>query len=196
VELRRVDNDHDGADANGATEADHSADPLLLIVDREARRCQDVGDLVTTVGSAGDIICLGDSLEDDEVVHLLRNNPLDHIISDPSSLDESELVVTSVKLLSGDIFGLEKYLAWGAKVHEAPVRSYEDKRSSLLTIADYAKDVGARRQVIAKIESVTDELLMNALYDAPAVSRGETPCVPSPGGTFIAWTSGMPSTST
>ena len=118
------------------------------------------------------MIILGDSLEDDQLVSLLRNQPLDHVISDTSTPDETELVVTSVKLLSGDIFGLEKYLAWGAKVHEVEVATYEEKRVSLLTVADHAKEVGARRPVIARIESVTDELLMNALYDAPAIRKG------------------------
>jgi hypothetical protein len=60
-------------------------------------------------------------------------------------------------------------------VRERQVMSYDDKRDSLLEIADYAKDMGARRQTVARIESVTDELLMNALYDAPAIRYGVRP---------------------
>jgi len=155
----------------------------LVVVDQNARRAPAFADLIdrTCAGdeSAGAVIVLGESLEDDELVALLKRAPLDHVISDADSPDETELVVTSVKLITGDIFGLEKYLSWGVKVHELEIDSYEQKRSALLTASEHARQVGARRQVIAKIESVCDELLMNAMYDAPAVSRGEEPQVPS-----------------
>jgi hypothetical protein len=162
--------------ARGTSE--HELPPRIFVVDQDARKELDVPGLVELTDLDAEIICVGDSLEDDEVVSLLRNNPLDHVISDAGQGDEDELVVTSVKLLSGDIFGLEKYLAWGVKIHEARIDSYEGKRTALRTIAEHAKQVGARRQAIARIESVTDELLMNAMYDAPAVSRGEAPRVP------------------
>ncbi len=161
---------------------EHEVPPHILVVDGPSREALQPPELMQRAGDHGDIICLGGSLEDDAVVDLLRNFPFDHLISDVgkgAGGDDDELVVTSVKLLTGDIFGLEKYLAWGVKVREIAVHSYEEKRVGLMTIAEHAKDVGARRQVIAKIESVTDELLMNAMYDAPAVSRGETPRVPT-----------------
>jgi hypothetical protein len=98
---------------------------------------------------------------------------VNHLIGDAEEPDDDELVVTSVKLLSGDIFGLEKYLSWGVKVADHEVRGYEDKREAMAKVTAYAKEVGARRPVISKIESVVDELLMNALYDAPAAATGE-----------------------
>lgn len=155
---------------------DHLSEELangaaLIIIDQDCRRSSDPG-VIQMVSEGGRIIILGDSLEDDEVVSLIRNLPMNHLISEFQNPDELELVVTSVKLLSGDIFGLHKYLSWGTEIREASVRSYEEKRANLQEIAEHAKAVGARRQVIARIESVADELLMNALYDAPAVSRG------------------------
>lgn len=157
---------------------DGDGPPGLVVIDADVRRSIGMPTIVDKVGSEGNLIMLGESLEDSDVVDIVRNNPLDHVITDAAA-DESEMVVTSVKLLSGDIFGLEKYLSWGVKVYDLSIASYEEKRISLLTVAEHAKTVGARRQVIAKIESVTDELLMNAMYDAPAVSRGEAPVVPT-----------------
>jgi hypothetical protein len=147
----------------------------ILFIDQETRRSVPAPEMARIIAEAGKIIVLGASLEDDEVVALLRHQPLDHVISDGDAPDEIELVVTSSKLLSGDIFGLEKYLSWGAKVYETEVQTYEEKRVALLAVTDYARELGARRQVIAKIESVTDELLMNAMYDAPAIRRGVSP---------------------
>jgi hypothetical protein len=148
----------------------------ILFIDRECRRAAGMPALRQIIGENGKVIILGDSIEDDDVVMMLRHALMDHVISDAGdTTDDAELVVTSVKLLSGDIFGLEKYLSWGVKVHQLEIRDYEQKREALMNVAQQAKDLGARRPVIAKIESVTDELLMNALYDAPAIRNGVSP---------------------
>ncbi|MEM9489479.1 MAG: hypothetical protein AAGC55_10060 [Myxococcota bacterium] len=149
----------------------HADGAALIFMDQDSRRQSDP-QLIQMVGQHVKFVIMGDSIEDDEVVSLLRDMPMDHLISDLNNPDECELVVTSVKLLSGDIFGLQKYLAWGAELHQATISSYEEKRVALLEVGRHAEMVGARRQVRAKIESVADELLMNALYDAPAVRGG------------------------
>jgi hypothetical protein len=152
-----------------------ACDAAIVFIDRACRRTTPMPQLLQILGDRRALIVLGDSLEDAEVVSILRNTRLNHVITDSDQPDEVELVVTSAKLLSGDIFGLEKYLAWGAKVHEIAINTYEEKRVALLTVAQHAKQLGARRHSIQKIESVTDELLMNALYDAPAVREGAAP---------------------
>ena len=150
---------------------EHADGAALIVIDGDCRRSSDP-EVIEVVGEGGKIIILGDSLEDDEVVALIRDLPMNHLISEVQNPDESELLVTSVKLLSRDIFGVQKYLAWGTNISESTIRTYDEKRLALLEVANHAKAVGARRQVIAKIESVADELLMNALYDAPAVRKG------------------------
>ena len=155
-----------------AIDVGHAKTAALIIIDRACRQAASIPQLMQVIGNGSKLIIMGESIEDDELVSLLRDHPMDHVISDSLEMDEGELVVTSCKLLSGDIFGLEKYLSWGVKIHEQTIQTYEEKRQALLTISEHAKQVGARRQVIAKIESVTDELLMNALYDAPAVRSG------------------------
>jgi hypothetical protein len=146
--------------------------PDLLVLDRDARRDLDLQRLGEQFGESTKIVVLGESLDDASTVSLLRQHSLDHLIADSEDPDDAELVITTVKLLRNDIFGLEKYLAWGVMVHERDIAGYTDKRAVLLEVAEYAKEAGARRQTIARIESVADELLMNALYDAPAVRYG------------------------
>lgn len=158
--------DGDVGDVAGAT---------LFFIDGDVRRALESNNLMQIIGEGSSLVILGDSIEDDDVVAALRNRALDHLISDGETPDEIELVVTSVKLLSGDIFGLEKYLAWGSKIRELEVSNYEEKREALLAVATQARELGARRPVIGKIESVVDELLMNALYDAPAIRNGVSP---------------------
>jgi len=146
--------------------------PDLLVLDKDAHKDLDVKSLGEQFGESTKIVVLGESLDDASTVSLLRQNSLDHLIADADDPDDAELVITTVKLLRNDIFGLEKYLAWGVMVHEQDIAGYSDKREVLVEIAEYAKEAGARRQAVARIESVADELLMNALYDAPAVRYG------------------------
>ena len=148
--------------------------PDLVVLDAESRKTCDPEGL-SARWSTTKVVVLGESLEEDAVVRMLRNQPFNHVISDQVDPDELELVVTSVKALRGDIFGLEKYLAWGVLVQERHVTGYDEKRDALYELGDYAKDMGARRQTVARIESVADEMLMNAMYDAPALRYGVAP---------------------
>jgi len=157
---------------NEDNNCDEAASADLLVIDEEQSDPKGLPDRLQLVAEHGHLVLLGRSLDDDSLIALMRGR-LDHAISDASPADETDLIVTAAKLLGGDIFGLEKYLAWGANIHELDIRSYEEKRIALLTITAFAKRAGARRPLVARIESAADELLMNAMYNAPAMSRGE-----------------------
>lgn len=143
----------------------------LILIDRGCQALAQDRMLLEALRNDGKVIFLGESLADDNVIDLLRGANLDHLIGDASA-PSSELLVTSVKLLSGDLFGLEKYLSWGVTVHEHAVSTYAEKRDALGSVAGHARGIGGRRSVVTRIESVADELLMNALYDAPAARDG------------------------
>lgn len=142
--------------------------PALVFVDSEARRGIDVARLGDTA-----VVVIGESLDDAGVVELLRRTA-QHLIAD-EQVDEAELVATSVKVLTGDLFGIEKYLAWGARIEDHVVDGYDAKRGAVELVGEFAREAGARRTLIGRIESVVDELLMNALYDAPELDRTGLP---------------------
>jgi hypothetical protein len=145
--------------------------PDMVVLDARSRRDVD-WDRLSAWGAK--VVVVADSLERDDILALLHGAGIDHLMA---GLDDAEedLVVTSGKVAKKDIFGLEKYLAWGAAIVDREVRSYEEKRDVLLELAAFAEGIGVRRQVVARIEAVADELLMNALYDAPALRYGVEP---------------------
>ncbi len=83
------------------------------------------------------------------------------------------ITTTINKLANRDIFGFEKYLAWGVDVNEAVITSSENRYDLLETMeADFRK-LGLRRTIITKCATVAEELLLNAIYDAPHDADGK-----------------------
>ena len=77
----------------------------------------------------------------------------------------------SEKLVSKDLFGLEKYLAPGTAVGDREVHDEPPSAPRSPEICSWAEGAGARRPLIHRIASVADELLMNAMIDAPRESQ-------------------------
>jgi hypothetical protein len=105
-----------------------------------------------------------------ELTDYLKDHRVNHVI-DGEELDRG-VFVTAQKLLTGDIFGIEKYLPEGTPVHYVRLRDFEGRGKALYTVLAYAEEAKMRRQVRSAIGSVCEELLMNALYDAPVDENG------------------------
>ena len=80
--------------------------------------------------------------------------------------------VTAQKLLTGVIFAIEEYLRAGTPVEYAGIRDFEGRGRAIQTVQDFAEASKMRRQVRSAIGQVCEELLMNALYDAPVDEAG------------------------
>lgn len=106
-----------------------------------------------------------------ELTRYLHDERVNHVIVG-DELDRG-VFVTAQKLLTGDIFGIEKYLPEGTPVHYARLRDFDGRGKAIQTILDFAEESKMRRQVRGAIGSVCEELLMNALYDAPVDAEGK-----------------------
>ncbi len=118
---------------------------------------------------------------------LLRDHRTNHVLVgdlDASSEADMALQVTAQKLLTGDIFGIEKYLPDGTPVNYFRMRDFQGRSTAIDTVLKFAEEHGIRRQVRAAIGQVCEELLMNALYDAPVDERSTArPTAPASGST-------------
>jgi hypothetical protein len=88
-------------------------------------------------------------------------------------LTPATLSATATRLLYGDVFGLEKMMPWGVKIYSTLVGDYQEKSVVISAVSDFATAIGVRRKYRESIEQVLDELLMNALYDAPVDAAGK-----------------------
>ncbi|MCX6123167.1 MAG: hypothetical protein NTV34_00205, partial [Proteobacteria bacterium] len=82
------------------------------------------------------------------------------------------MLTTVTKLVSGDIFGIEKFLSWGAEVQSRTVVSSTLRHDHEEEVHDYFFKLGASKVLLARISAVTEELLSNAIYDAPHDKSG------------------------
>ncbi|MGE0870537.1 MAG: hypothetical protein AB7P03_18375 [Kofleriaceae bacterium] len=117
---------------------------------------------VTIVTPSAALADLTRYLHDDRINHVVVGEELD-----------TGVFVIAQKLLTGDIFGIEKYLPPGTPVHYLRLRDFEGRDRAIQTVLDFAEQAKMRKQVRSAIGQVSEELLMNALYDAPVDAQGK-----------------------
>ncbi len=107
-----------------------------------------------------------------EIIDGLLAGGWTHVIAHPMPILADELVAAVQKLIRGDVFGLEKYMTWGAEC-----RSYtlEDTRDREAVVNQLAKDivaVGLPDRISSLVSVIADELIANAAYGAPVDPAG------------------------
>jgi hypothetical protein len=142
--------------ADGLPITDGQDDLAVVVVDRATRQvsAEELRAMVVPV------VVVGDDLDDDGLITLMLEAPVSHHVEDPH---DRTLGVTSEKLATGDVFGLEKYLSPGVTVKERVLRAESERRHAVDEVCAWAESIGARRSVLHRMTNVIDELLMNAL---------------------------------
>jgi hypothetical protein len=103
-----------------------------------------------------------------ELITILARHPQDRTFT------VKNIATTIRKLSSGDIFGMEKYLNWGTAVTEHVVKGSAERAGLIEQFETYLESVGVRGPLKRKCGKVAEELLMNAIYDAPHDDQGKS----------------------
>ena len=86
--------------------------------------------------------------------------------------DVGALRALATRVQHGEIFGLGRLLAPGTATQEILLADATDKRACAKQVLDLANRLKVPRRLHAHIEQCLDELVMNALYDAPVDDQG------------------------
>jgi CRP-like cAMP-binding protein len=81
---------------------------------------------------------------------------------------------TVSKLVNGDFFGLEKYINWGVDIKSKTIVGSEQRCNLVSELGEDLKGLGLKSRIIAKCKMVAEELLTNAIYDAPKDKDGNS----------------------
>ncbi len=95
-----------------------------------------------------------------------------HIVAHPMPILAEELLATVQKVIRMDVFGLEKYVAWGAEVRSYTLEDARDRDAAVAALAQDVISVGLPDRVGSLVSVIADELLANALYVAPVDENG------------------------
>jgi hypothetical protein len=154
----------------------------LLLVEIDAPNVAAIGSLIEDVAAlaAGRPVLLLSIGGNDPLLELIHRNDITNVVSQHGAVrattpefDERELLVTCAKTLSGDIFGIEKYVgAWGAKLHRLTVKSMAEKHPALEGIEGLLSSMQVSQTIATDIINVADELLLNAIVHAPRDAEG------------------------
>ena len=88
------------------------------------------------------------------------------------TLDASQLAEMATRSVGGELFGLDKIMAPGTAIHARQVGDAYEKNACMSEISAFATANGTPRKHDEAIEQCMDEMMMNALYDAPVDDRG------------------------
>src|SRR4051794_25469161 len=154
-----------------AAELARGKKPDLVIYD--ARTEPPKKDFRDSLPASSSVIYIVD--EDNPLVGLdLLDDPhATSVMGHGARFDDDEFIASATKALRGNIFGLSKYFPWGVTTFSVVVKSGADKTKAIEVILQYAAMAGVRGPVRDRIQTVADELMMNALYHAPVDAEGK-----------------------
>jgi hypothetical protein len=109
---------------------------------------------------------------DPEALDALLLAGWDHVIAHPMPILAEELVATVQKVIRGDVFGLEKYLTWGAEIRSYAVEASHDREAAVNWLAKDIVGVGLPDRISSMVSVIADELIANAVYGAPVDEAG------------------------
>jgi anti-sigma regulatory factor (Ser/Thr protein kinase) len=114
----------------------------------------------------------GSTPSDADATNALLAAGWNHVIAQPMPLLAEELIATVQKVLRRDVFGLEKYMAWGAEVRSYSLDDARDRDTAVAKLAADVVAVGLPDRISSLVSVIADELLANAIYVAPVDDSG------------------------
>ena len=121
------------------------------------------------------VLLLAERRSREEMSNIFDRSFASNIVAKTHDFAPEELIITVGKIVHNDIFGIEKYLCYGANIFRYEVTSSTQKDPLLKELSEYAANIGINKRIISAVASVADEILMNAIYNAPIYPNGVRP---------------------
>lgn len=148
--------------------------PVLVVVDGaavltarttgffEAARARGVEACMTLLGTA----------TADQVPEILGMGAVTNLLVHPMPVLAEELTITAQKLIRNDLFGVEKYLLWGTDLTTVTITKASQRAPFVEELSEQIRARGQSARVASMAMLVADELISNAVHNAPVDARG------------------------
>lgn len=158
----------DLADSLGQGTERLASKPLLVVIEGKAAVTPEGEAFLTAARAAGAEACMtliGES--SDKIPQVLGHGAVTNLLVHPMPVLGEELTVTVQKLIRRDLFGAEKYLLWGTEMHTHTITRGSQRSKLVERLAEDVKARGQTPRVASMAMLVADELISNAVHNAP-----------------------------
>ena len=108
----------------------------------------------------------------EQIPHILELGAITNLLVHPMPVLAEELTITAHKLVRNDLFGAEKYLLWGTQLHEVDVTRSTQRPKIVADLSEAVRARGQSARVASMAMLVADELISNAVHNAPCDADG------------------------
>jgi DNA-binding response OmpR family regulator len=149
--------------------------PLLVVVDSHAATSPVADVFFAEAKARGAEACMTLLSADaaNYVPRILGLGAVTNLLVHQMPILAEELTTTVHKLIRGDLFGAEKYLLWGTELFVHTVTRASQRASLVAELADEVRQRGQSARVASMAMLVADELISNAVHNAPVDASGE-----------------------
>jgi len=147
--------------------------PILVVMDGSAVGSPSASAFFAAIAQRGTEACmtlLGAPAV--ELPAILAVGAVTNLLVHPMPVLAEELTITAQKLIRGDLFGAEKYLLWGTELHTTIVTRATQRTELVGRISEQVRALGQSPRVASMAMLVTDELISNAVHNAPVDDAG------------------------
>jgi len=143
-----------------------SANSHAVVLFDEAFAAKEPSLLKQAASQSNRIICTDG--DEKATIRLLADLPkINHVFGKNKPYYHVELMAAVSKIATGAIGSIEKYLAPDSKIYRQVVTDYDRKSDYLDQVQDFATGLNCFPDFPDMVSTVTWELLMNAMFDAP-----------------------------
>jgi DNA-binding response OmpR family regulator len=148
--------------------------PILVVVDGSAMSAPGVEAFLVTARSRGAEACmtLVDAAQLAQAPRVLGLGAVTNLLVHPMPVLGEELTITAQKLIRDDLFGAEKYLLWGTELRATTLTRASQRAHIVGELAEQIRARGQSARVASMAMLVADELLSNAVHNAPVDDGG------------------------
>jgi CheY-like chemotaxis protein len=148
--------------------------PALVVVDGSAVLSSRVGDFFEQAKQRGAEACMTllGTASADQVPRILGLGAVTNLLVHPMPVLAEELTITVHKLIKNDLFGAEKYLLWGTDLTETMITRGSQRSNLIGHLSEAVRARGQSARVASMAMLVADELISNAVHNAPVDAAG------------------------
>lgn len=150
--------------------------PPAAVVSAELAAGDGFGAFVSHARDAGVEVVLCGEAGPTDILTLVRDHAIDHVVTcDPVGFaDELPLTLRALSRRAPlDTLGVERYLSHGAPLALVAPATTHGRLSALTRVRDGLAAMGLSARHERQAALIADELLANAIYDAPAAAAGQ-----------------------